>query len=148
MVIAAFVVACLSVVLALASVWYAHRAIAEAKRSADAAAEVTGIERERRAEEVADAERRRVVFDLTRTGDAQYVLRHAGTDTAYGVHVDLGGRRFAGPSADIDEIESGEELVYVLSRGLGRSISDYMVVSWHHQQDRSDPRRSMKLLVQ
>jgi hypothetical protein len=61
MTIASFVISCLAAVAAVAAAWYvrgqkraADLAASEAKRSADAAAEVVDIERSRRADEVAE----------------------------------------------------------------------------------------------
>jgi len=123
MTIASFVISCLAAVAAVAATWYgrgqklaADWAAAEAKRSADAAAEVTEIERARRAVEVADADRRRVRFELMPDGNHAYLLRNVGTDTAYGVHVETGGMGTVEEAQGFDEFEAGSKHRYFLAR--------------------------------
>jgi len=144
MTIAAFVIACMSALGTLGAVWYAHRAVSEARRSADAANDVADIERARRADEVAEADRQRVKFRLLhRTKDA-YVLQNAGTDPAYGVHVDTGGLGVHGEITDFAEFDADEEQQFILSRSLGQEPS-HVVVAWHMRPDRSDPPQTVKL---
>jgi hypothetical protein len=121
-------------------------AVAEAKRSADAAAEVVDIERARRADEVADTDHRRVRFELVPEDGQAYLLRNAGTDTAYGVHVDTGGLGYDDETKDFDEFEPDDEYRYLLSRTMDSAQSEHVVVTWHRLPDRSDARRSAKLL--
>lgn len=150
--IASFVIACVSATGALWAVWYARaqktiavRATEEAKRSADAAADVAAIERERRAEEVAEADRQRVRFVLEHEHGHAYRLHNLGTDTAFGVHVDTGGMGVQDEVTDIDEFPSGDAPRYLLARTMDPSQADYVLVTWHHLADRSDPRRSARL---
>ncbi|WIV52851.1 hypothetical protein [Amycolatopsis nalaikhensis] len=151
--IASFAISCLAAVAAAAAVWYgrgqkraADRSAAEAKRSADAAAEMTEIERARRADEVSDADRRRVRFELMHEGGHAYLLRNAGSDAAYGVRVDTGGLGTVGEVEEFDEFESGREHRYLLSRTIDPDEAEHVVVTWHHRPDRSDERRTVKLL--
>ena len=147
--VAAFVISCLGLIVAITAGWYSHRSVAEAKRSADAAAEVAEVERARRADEVADAERRRVRFDLVPDGGSAYVLRNAGTDTAYGVHVDTGGMGLDDEVVEFEEFESGREQRYWFVRKGGPEGSkqpQHIVVTWHLRPDRSERSRSAKLL--
>lgn len=156
MVIAAFVVACLAVVAAAVSAWYgrgqkraADLAAAEARRAADAAAETVRIEQARRADEVADAERRRVRFALTPVDErnsSQYILRNSGTDTAYAVHVDTGDLGIDDQATDFDEFKAEEEHPLYLIKTYG-TRTERVEIIWHQSPDRSDERRSVSLLV-
>ncbi|MCM3886150.1 hypothetical protein [Frankia sp. R82] len=124
----------------------ARRAADEARRAADAAEEATRIERERRTDELADAERQRVVFELRPDSGDNYVLHQAGTDTAYGVHVDIGDLDSAGRQTDFDEIPPGLDHLLYLSQGF-ETATTHIVVSWHLRPDRSDSQQSVKLLI-
>ena len=153
MTIASFVISCLAAVAAVIAVWYgrgqkraADRAAAEARRSADAAAEVTEIERARRADEVADTDRRRVRFELIPEGGHAYLLRNVGTDTAYDVRVETGGMGAVGEVEDFDEFEAGSKHRYFLARTSDPGQAEHVVVTWQHRQDLSDARQSTKLL--
>jgi hypothetical protein len=156
MAIASFVISCLGFVVAAVAVWYgrgqkraAEVSAAEAKRSADAAAEIAEVERARRADEVADADRSRVLFELERVGRDAYVLRNSGTNTAYGVHVDTGGMGLDDETADFQEFESGREERYWLIRKGGPEGSKqpkHIVVTWHNSPHRSEAQQSVKLL--
>lgn len=153
MTIASFVISCLAAVAAVAAVWYgrgqkraADLSAAEAKRSADAAAEVAEIERARRADELAESERGRVRFELVPEGGQAYLLRNAGTDTAYGMHVNTGGLGYEDETTDFDEFEAGSEHRYLLVRTFDQDLAEHVVVTWHHRPDRSDQLRTVKLL--
>ncbi|MEX5637225.1 hypothetical protein [Parafrankia sp. FMc2] len=156
MVIAAFVVACLAVVVAAFSAWYgrgqkraADLAAAEARRAADAAAETVRIEQARRAEEVAEAERRRVRFELVPVGEqnsGRYILRNSGTDSAYAVHVDTGDLGGGGQATDFDEFKAEEEQMLFLIKTYG-TRTEYVEIVWHQNADHSDPQRSVRLLI-
>ena len=153
MTVAAFVISCLGLVVAVLAAWFgrgqkraAEMAASEAKRSADAAAEVAEVERARRAEEVAEAQRRRVQFELVHEGGSRYLLRNAGTDPAYGVHVDTGGLGVQNEITDFEEFEADAEHRYLLSRTMGSDPAARVVVTWHHHPDRSDDQRTAKLL--
>jgi hypothetical protein len=122
----------------------AEQSAVEAKRSADAAAEMARIEQERRTEEVAEADRHRVRFVLDFESGSTYLLRNIGTDTAYWVHVDMGGMGVAGEVEDFEEFPPGEVHRYVLARIFGDKL-DHIVVTWHHRSDRSDSPQSTKL---
>ncbi|MCK9876604.1 hypothetical protein MXD59_12585 [Frankia sp. Ag45/Mut15] len=124
----------------------ARRAADEARRSADAEEEATRIEQERRADELADAERRRVVFRLRPLGKDNHALHHSGTDSAYGVHVDIGDLDSAGRQTDFDEIPPGLDHLLYLSQGF-ETATTHIVVSWHLRPDRSDSQQSVKLLI-
>ncbi len=151
--IAAFVISCLGLVFAGIAVWYgrgqkraADLSAAEAKRSADAAAEMAEVERARRTEEIAEAERRQVRFDLLAEGGRAYVLVNLGTDTAYGVHVDTGGLGAMGEVTDFEALEPGDQHRYFLIRTGDPDLAGHVVVTWHHRPDQSDERRTVKLL--
>jgi len=151
--IASFVISCFAAVAAGAAVWYgrgqkraADRSAAEAKRSADAAAEMAEVERARRAEEVAETERRRVRFELVPEGGSAHVLINTGTDAAYGVHVDTGNLGVMGEDTDFEVFEPGDQHRFLLSRRVDADLVEHVVVTWHHRPDRSDERRMVKLL--
>ncbi|GAA3012878.1 hypothetical protein [Actinokineospora diospyrosa] len=153
MTVAAFVLSCLGFAVAVLAAWFAHgqkkaaeSAAVEAKRSADAAEAVAAVERERRAEEVADAARRRVVFGLLQFGGRQFALRNSGTDTAYGVHVDTGGLGIQDEVVDFEEFEAGHEEAYIFARTMNPEQASHIVVTWHLQPDRSDEPRTVRLL--
>jgi hypothetical protein len=108
----------------------------EAKRSADAAHEAVGYQRD-------EVERNRVVFRLEPGSQEMRLLRNAGTHSAYCVHVDtgdLGGE----PVTDYDEFESGRAEPYVLPGSLA-SMTNSIVVTWHHLADCSDEPRQAQL---
>ncbi len=153
MTVAAFVLSCLGLVVAVVAAWYgrgqkraAELSAAEARRSADAASEVAEVERARRADEIAEAERRRVRFELVPVGGQVYLLRNVGTDTAYGVHVNTGGLGFQDEVTDFEEFEADREHRYFLARTMDPDLAEHVVVTWHHRPDRSDERRTAKLL--
>jgi hypothetical protein len=150
--VASFVISCLAVIVAAGAVWYARgqkraadHAVDEAKRSADAAAEMATIERHRRAEEIAAADSRRVRFELLHEGSAAYLLRNIGTDTAYGVHVDTEGLGTAGEIEDFEEFSPDDAHRYLLSTTHECDGTERIVVTWHHRLDRSDEPRSVRL---
>lgn len=150
--VAAFVISCLGLVVAGRAVWWAlgqkraaDRSADEAKRSADAAAEVAEIERARRGDEIVDAERRRVCFEFGRAGGRSYVLRHGGTDTAYGVHVDTGKLGVPNDVRDFAEWPAGEAQPFRFFK-MDQVTADEVVVTWHHRPDQTDPPQDQKLL--
>lgn len=152
MTVASFVISCLAVIVALAAGWYARgqklaaeQAATEARRSADAADEMATIERERRTQEVADADRRRVQFELVHQGGHAYLLRNVGTDAAYGVHIDTQGLGTAGEIEEVEEFLPSDSYRYLLASTLDCDGSERVVVTWHHRRDRSDQPRSVKL---
>lgn len=156
MTVASFAISCLSFAVAVVAVWYgrgqkraADLSAAEARRSADAAAEVADIERARRVDEVADADRRRVGFKLVYAGGSAYVLRNTGTDAAFGLHVDTGGLGLEDEITDFEEFEAGREERYFLNRrggSAGLQQGRHVIVTWHNHPDQSDKRRSQELL--
>lgn len=146
--VAAFVVAVVAALISGLAVWYARgqkkaadRAATEARRSADAAEEATGFKR-------AEVERNRVVFRLDPVRGNQHVLSNAGTDTAYGVHVDLRALYVRGDPGrcEFDEFPSGYAERYPLA-GDGRTRATHIGVTWHHEPDRSDEPQSQELYV-
>jgi hypothetical protein len=155
--IASFVIACVSALgtvfaslyargqekAALASAAIAEAAKEEAKRAADAAAEMTDIERARRTEEVAAAERDRVWFILEPVGGPRYLLRNDGTASAFGVHVEAGDLAYKGHVADIEEFSAGDCREYFLERSVATGPDAHVLVTWHRH--RSDTRRSQKV---
>lgn len=151
--VASFVISCLAVVAAVGAVWYsrgqkraAEQAAAEARRSADAAAEVATIERDRRAEEVAEADRLRVRFELEHQSGQAFLLRNVGTEIAYGVHVDTEGLGTGGEVEDFEKFSPDDAHRYLLSSTLDCDGTERVLVTWHHRQDRSDEPRSVRLL--
>ncbi|KPM55688.1 hypothetical protein ACG83_10405 [Frankia sp. R43] len=157
MAIAAFVVACLALLASAASAWFARGqkhaadlAVAEAQRAADAAAETVRIEQARRADEVAEAERNRVRFELIpdiASNGATWYLQQAGTDTAYGVHVDTGDLLgSSGQVTTFNEFPAGDQQQLVLLRTTD-TTTERIEVTWHQRPDHSDPQQSVSLLV-
>lgn len=153
MTIASFVISCIAVVASMGAVWYsrgqklaADRAVTEAKRAADSAAEMVQIEQDRRDEELADTERRRVLFVLDHAVGHAYVLRNAGSDVAYDVHVDTEGLGTVNELTHFAEFQPGFEHRYVLSRTMGQDGSERVAVTWHNRQDRSDEPQTVRLL--
>ena len=143
---ASLVISVIAVAFAGGALWYARGeklAAADsaraAKRSADAAHESVGYERD-------EVERNRVVFQLDPVSGHQHLLRNAGTHSAYGVHVDAGDLGFDDDVTDYDEFESGRAEPYMFARTLG-STSSGIVVTWHHLADRSDERRQARFPV-
>lgn len=140
----------LAAIVAIGAAWYARgqkraaeQPAAEAKRFADATATMATIEQERRAEEVADAQRNRVRFVLDHEGGSRYLLRNAGTDTAYGVHVDTKRRGITvGEDEDFEEFPSGDAHRSVLPGGGLNTHAGHIVVTWYCRQDRSDSAQS------
>lgn len=151
MTIASFVISCVAVLVAVGALWYARgqklaaeNSALEAKRSADAAAALVEIESERRTEEVDEANRLRVQFNLVHHNKSAYLLRNDGTDSAYGVHVDSPDLIARG-DFDFAEFTAGEAHKFILGRSMGSA--DHITVTWHHEPDRSDSPRSVKLYV-
>ena len=151
MTIASFVISCLAVLVAGIALWYARgqkvaaeQSAIQAKRSADAAADIVRIEQERRAEEVAEAERNRVRFKLISVGRMRYLLHNQGTDSAYGVHVD-GGEQVVegGDEPEIDEFPADDHREYFFDAAPGEPRR--IEVSWHLNPDCSDARQSVTL---
>jgi len=154
MTVASLLISCVAAVAAIGAVWYgrgqkraAETASQEARRAADAAADMATIERDRRAEELAEAERNRVVFRLEYEVGSAYRLRNRGTDTAYGVHVDLGGMGIVGDEpVDLPEFPTDYAYQYLLrADGLGSSGQEFVQVTWHYVQDLSDEAQAVKL---
>lgn len=148
MTVASFVISCVAALFAASAVWYARgqklaaeKSALEAKRSADAAAEMARIEQERRAEEVTQAEKLRVQFNLVHHNKSAYLLRNDGTDSAYGVHVDAQGIVARGET-DFEQFAAGDAHKYILARSMGSP--DHITVTWHHRSDRSDSASSAK----
>lgn len=121
----------------------ADRSAVEARRSADAAQETVQIERQRRADELVEAERRRVEFTLTFTGGNRYLLTNEGTNSAYNVHVDTQRRAPHGQVHEWPEFTDGMTESLLLSHSL--NAPDHIVVSWHVERDGSDEPRTKKL---
>lgn len=155
MTIASFVIAFFSALGTCIAVWYgrgqkhaADKSAAEAKRSADSAADEAEIERERRAEELAEADRGRVNFQLVPQGQRAYLLCNKGSDIAYGVHVDIRDVRAISDVQlvfDFEEFRDGESQPFNLFKILGSSGDIF--VTWHQLPDRTDAQRSKKLNV-
>jgi hypothetical protein len=157
--IASFVIACVSALgtlfaslyargqkkAAVASAAIADAAKEEARRAADAAAEMAEIERARRAEEVTAAERDHVRFILEPVGGPRYLLRNDGTASAFGVHVETGDLAYEGHVADIEEFPAGDCREYFLERSVATGPDAHVLVTWYRHRDRSDMRRSQKL---
>jgi hypothetical protein len=151
MTVASFVISCAAVLVALGALWYARgqklaaeQSALEAKRSADAAAELAKIEQERRADEVDQANRLRVRFNLVHHNKSAYLLRNDGTDSAYRVHVDSQDIIARG-DFDFAEFTAGETHKFILARTMGSA--DHITVTWHDEPDHSDSPRSVKLYV-
>jgi Flp pilus assembly protein TadB len=166
MTVASLVVSVLAVVITVLALWYARgqkqaadrsavaaeQSAAEARRSADAAArsadaadEMANIDRDRRDEEVAEAQRNRVVFTLEYEGGSAYRLRNRGTGTAYGVHVDTAGIGTAREQADFAEFTPDDAYKYLLAAGLGATGQECLTVTWYYCEDRSDKTQAVKL---
>jgi hypothetical protein len=108
---------------------------------------VAEVERARRADEVVDADRRRVQFTLIQESGERWLLQNTGTDSAYGVHIDTGGLGgYQDEVTDFEQFESSRGHRLWLARTMASDQSDHVTVTWHHRPDRSDEQRSMKLL--
>jgi hypothetical protein len=146
--IAAFVLSLIAVGIAAVAAGYARRgALAsedsarESTRSADAAQEAVSYQRD-------NVERSRVVFTLRPTASNDtYVLKNVGTDTAYGVHVDVGDLLVESTATNFDEFPAGRAEEYLLLFFLGAETT-HMTVKWHQQADRSDEERVARLYVE
>ncbi|MDX8053696.1 hypothetical protein SK571_30360 [Lentzea sp. BCCO 10_0798] len=153
MTVAAFVISCFGLLVACVAAWYgrgqkraAERSAEEAKRSADAAVALAEVDAARRAEEVAESERKRVRFVLEHHDGDVYLLQNVGTDSAYGVHIDTGGMGDQDEVVDFDEFQADSEHRLFLAVTFDGGQADHVVVTWHHTEDRSDKPRSVKLL--
>jgi len=147
--IASFVIACVSALMAIVAVWYsrgqkkiAEAAKEEARRSADAAAVVAQIERERRDEEITAIEQNRVFFDLKPKGGDRFLIAHEGNASAFGVHIDVNQLGWLEIS-DFEEWEPGDKIEFFAIRSA--ASGSHILVTWHQQSDRSDLQRSQKL---
>ena len=58
------------------------------------------------------------------------MLQNVGTDTAYGVHVDVGDLLVDAPATDFDEFPSGHSEEYLFLFHLGTE-STHIAVTWH-----------------
>jgi hypothetical protein len=139
--LAAAVIAALALGVSIWSAVIARRSASAADKSAEYAGEVAAIERARRADEVAEADRQQVQFRLQHVQSKLYLLTNAGTGTAYGVTVDLGdpGNRPRTHDA-LPDVFPERYAVEVLLLQPGP-----VTVQWHNREDRSDERRSRVL---
>lgn len=150
----------LSFLVTAAMLWNSRGQKHAAARSAHADAEVARIEWERRAQEVADTERQRVLFELippvwgdggTKSRsrsrrDDEYVLRHVGTEIAHGVRVDPQGLIAEG-DLEFASFAPGEERLLLLLPTAREPGTGYLGVTWHHLADRSDQQQFTHLLI-
>jgi hypothetical protein len=144
---AALAVSVLAVLIAAASAWFtlgqkraAEDAVAEARRSADAAQEAVSYDRD-------EVERNRIRFELSHVDKSRYAIRNEGTDTAYCVRFDLGGAGVqGGGETEFETFESGQAESFILAQSLQRRVT-HVVVKWHQRPDCSDEPRQAKLLV-
>lgn len=145
--IASLVISGLSALAAGIAVLFARRSALASKRSADAAADMATIDRERREEEVAEALRNRVRFKLEQVSRDSWVLTNVGTNSAYGVHVDTGDLHVdESAQYDFDEFPAGHPERYLLLRTMG-TMTGHVLVTSHHQPDCSDePPREQRLV--
>ncbi|WP_019819463.1 hypothetical protein [Saccharomonospora saliphila] len=164
--IAAFVVSCVAALISAGALWYsrgqkmaadrsaqaaersagsAERSEMSAAQSAEAAAETAAIERARRADEVADADRSRVRWSLEDLGKDRWMLTNAGTDSAYGVRVSAGDVHIRG-NVGLDEFPSDHAEPYIILRTFG-SYTDRIEVTWHYRADLSDEQQRRELIL-
>ncbi|MBA0126321.1 hypothetical protein H0B56_12285 [Haloechinothrix sp. YIM 98757] len=141
-----------ALLISAGALWYsrgqklaADRSARAAEESATAAAETADIDKARRAEELDNAERNRVVWRLEHTGDMWYRLINCGTESAYGVQIDAG-ELIVEEAGPFGEIASDGAEPLLLARSWA-SNADRIVVTWHHQPDLSDEPRYRELLV-
>lgn len=113
----------------------AESSAASAERSAWSSADLATIESSRRDDEVAQARRRRVSWELERVGAAVYYLRNGGTEAANGV---VGTAR-APQRLDCrafppqNRVGSGEGIQFFRSGNL--IFATELVVTWRHEPD-------------
>lgn len=150
--IAALVVSCLSALFTGWGVLYSRglkhasdRSAEAAEESAIAARETTDIDKARRADELTEAERNRVVWSLRHIKKIRYRLTNHGTESAYGVQIDTGAARTDG-NTNIEEFPAGHVESYLILQAMGAS-TDKMMVTWHHQPDLDDEPRQQELPV-
>lgn len=157
--IAAFVVSCVAVLIAAGALWYARGqkeaadrsakaaegSEVSAAKSAEAAAETAAIERARRADELADADRSRVRWSLVHVGREEWVLTNEGTDSAYGVRVSAGPVSIDG-SVELDEFPSDHAEPYMVLRDMD-AYTDRIEVTWHQRADLSDEQQRRELIL-
>ncbi|HYJ69618.1 MAG TPA: hypothetical protein VEX15_18350 [Nocardioidaceae bacterium] len=135
--VAALTVSIFAVCLSGVSLWVAIVRTKAAVRAADAAEEATGYKR-------TEVERNRVRFELEPlSSQDQHALWNKGTDSAYGVYVDVG--RFGG-DVSYDEFPSGHPERLHLSPLFGQE-DRHITVTWYHTPDCSDVKRERKILV-
>lgn len=150
---ASFIVSVVALCIAGGSLWYsrgekltADKAATAAGDSADAAQRSADIAEEAVTYKRGEVERGRIRFELEHSGGSTYILRNRGTDSAYGVQVELGALHGPGGPRTFDEFESDHAETYVLLRAFG-SETTHLVVKWHHRPDRSDEVREKRLVV-
>lgn len=164
--VASFIVSVVSGFVALAALWYARSSATasgrsataaersagaaegserSAGRSADAAEEALAFQREgeRRAAEA--EERSRVVWSFDHFQRSAYVLRNAGTHTAYSVRVDVG-EMLARGTTNFESFDAGHVEKYILSRSLGIS-TEMISITWHQDPDCQDEPRTERFPV-
>lgn len=150
--LAAVVISCVSALFTGWGLWYsrglkraADRSAQAAEESASAARDTADIDMARRADELAEAERTRVVWSLALVGKDRYRLTNEGTEPAYGVEIDTNPVTPHGETS-LDVFPAAHAESYLIPQTLGEN-TDRMTVTWHHQPDRSDEPRSKELPV-
>lgn len=114
----------------------AKRAVEAAERAADAAA---------RQAEIAEAQATKYVppWSLRWESGDTYRLANDGPDTEYDVSVRAPrGLIFDGPEAPVD-VDARSAITFIAGRHAGTE-DDTIVVTWHHQSDRSDERHTWR----
>jgi|RhiMetdeSRZDD1v2_1073273.scaffolds.fasta_scaffold15004_10 hypothetical protein len=134
---AALVISAIALVISGISLGIAIWRTRVAVRAAAAAEEATGYKRD-------EVERNRVRFELEPLGaQNQHALWNKGTDSAYDVQVDCGG---FGGRVSYDEFTAGHREGLILAP-LFAQEDKQITVTWHLTPDRSDVKRSRKILV-
>lgn len=144
---AALAVSVLALLVAAASAWFTlgqkratEDAVAEARRSADAAQEAVSYDRDQ-------VEHNRIKFVLYHVNKSRYAIRNEGTDTAYRVRFDLGGAGVQGSGeTEFETFEPDQAESFMLAQSLNRQVT-HVGVTWHQRLDYSDEPNRAKLLV-
>ncbi|WP_436493204.1 hypothetical protein [Actinokineospora sp. HUAS TT18] len=153
MAVTSLIISILSALLTAGAVWYARgqrnaadKASEAAVRAAAAAAESVELQRlsENRASDA--AERGKIDWKLDLVSGQRYILRNAGTHSAFGVHVEQGAVKVEGNETDFPEFPSNHGVELVLAKSYGQ-VNGPIVITWHANPTLSDKEERQEVPV-
>ncbi|MDV6014274.1 hypothetical protein [Haloechinothrix sp. LS1_15] len=145
MALLALVLSAVATVLAGVACWHVRQQAFEARYTARAARAAVELQHDLIDRMARAAEAKHVIWDLEPLGEATYLLRNEGTDTAYDVRVDVGDIACRGP-VHVGEFPPGHVERYQLFRPLG-TVSDAVTVTWNQSSSLTDEPRTHQLPV-